>query len=70
MAADYGGFGESMTEAQEVELTDNERQPCEIWTRVMGYFRPLMNWNPGKKSEHAERVYFKQEKAMKEQKND
>ena len=49
---------------KEVELKDDERQSCEIWTRVMGYFRPVMNWNKGKKSEHAERVYFKEKKAM------
>ena len=31
------------------ELKDNERQPCEIWTRVMGYFRPLSEFNKGKR---------------------
>lgn len=31
---------------------------CEIWTRVMGYFRPLKSFNIGKKSEHAERLHF------------
>lgn len=41
-----------------VELKDEERQPCEIWTRVMGYFRPVSEWNIGKKQEHAERVCF------------
>ena len=25
---------------QEVQLKDSERQPCEVWTRVMGYHRP------------------------------
>lgn len=40
-------------------LKDSERQLCEIWTRVMGYFRPVDQFNIGKKSEHAERKYFK-----------
>ncbi|EEH64543.1 anaerobic ribonucleoside-triphosphate reductase [Gleimia coleocanis DSM 15436] len=31
---------------------------CEIWTRVMGYFRPLKSFNIGKKSEFAERQLF------------
>jgi ribonucleoside-triphosphate reductase len=31
---------------------------CEIWTRVMGYHRPIQSFNDGKKSEFAERVYF------------
>jgi anaerobic ribonucleoside-triphosphate reductase len=39
-------------------LTDAERQPCEVWTRVMGYHRPVSSFNTGKKAEHAERVFF------------
>lgn len=35
------------------------RTPCEIWSRVMGYFRPLTQWNRGKRSEFMERKYFK-----------
>jgi len=31
---------------------------CEVWTRVMGYFRPVSSFNIGKKGEHAERVHF------------
>lgn len=41
-----------------VALTDEERQPCEIWTRVMGYHRPVSSFNRGKKGEFAERKYF------------
>ncbi len=41
-----------------VVLTDEERQKCEIWTRVMGYYRPVSEFNIGKKGEHAERVFF------------
>ena len=26
---------------EDVKLSDEERQPCEIWTRVMGYHRPV-----------------------------
>lgn len=40
------------------ELKDEERTRCEVWTRVMGYHRPVSAWNPGKQSEHAERRYF------------
>ncbi|MBD7958751.1 ribonucleoside triphosphate reductase [Microbacterium sp. Sa4CUA7] len=35
---------------------------CEVWTRVMGYFRPVSSFNIGKKGEAAERVYFDQTK--------
>lgn len=41
-----------------LELRDDERQPCEIWTRVMGYHRPLASFNKGKQGEFAERLYF------------
>ncbi|MBK1663030.1 hypothetical protein CKO38_13270 [Rhodospirillum rubrum] len=41
-----------------VELTDDERQPCEIWTRVMGYHRPVTSFNTGKKGEFAQRKAF------------
>lgn len=39
-------------------LRDEERQRCEIWTRVMGYHRPVSSFNLGKQSEHAERKHF------------
>ncbi|MBF4561264.1 ribonucleoside triphosphate reductase [Microbacterium sp. VKM Ac-2870] len=31
---------------------------CEVWTRVMGYFRPIASFNVGKKGEAEEREYF------------
>ncbi len=40
-------------------LSDAERQPCEVWTRVMGYHRPVSSFNAGKQSEHAERRFFR-----------
>jgi ribonucleoside-triphosphate reductase len=33
---------------------------CEVWTRVMGYFRPVSSFNIGKKGEHAERKFFEE----------
>jgi len=41
-----------------IVLTDAERQPCEVWTRVMGYHRPVSSFNIGKKGEHYERRFF------------
>ena len=46
--------------AQQLMLTDEERQPCEIWTRVMGYHRPMASFNIGKKGEFYERKYFQE----------
>jgi anaerobic ribonucleoside-triphosphate reductase len=48
------------TTTQPVELNDAERQPCEIWTRVMGYHRPVSSFNTGKQGEFHERTYFRE----------
>jgi hypothetical protein len=57
----------SMTELQHlvdaVMLTDDERQRCEVWTRVMGYHRPVASFNIGKKGEHYERRFFDEVRA-------
>ncbi|WP_051415192.1 anaerobic ribonucleoside-triphosphate reductase [Marichromatium purpuratum] len=37
-----------------------ERTRCEVWTRVMGYHRPISHFNGGKRAEHAQRRYFKE----------
>jgi hypothetical protein len=41
-------------------LADSERTRCEIWSRVMGYHRPVSAWNAGKQSEHRDRVLFRE----------
>ena len=45
-------------------LRDDERQPCEVWTRVMGYHRPVSSFNIGKQGEHAERRFFAEPAAI------
>jgi len=35
---------------------------CEIFSRVCGYFRPVANWNRGKKSEFEDRKNYKVKK--------
>ena len=37
----------------------DKHQPCEVWTRVMGYHRPISEFNLGKQGEFAERKCFK-----------
>lgn len=46
-----------------IVLTDDERQRCEVWTRVMGYHRPTSSFNKGKQGEFAERLHFSEQKA-------
>ena len=48
------------TPADGIELADEERQRCEVWTRVMGYHRPVSSFNIGKKGEHYERKFFRE----------
>ncbi|MCK9372220.1 MAG: anaerobic ribonucleoside-triphosphate reductase [Sulfuricurvum sp.] len=36
----------------------NERTRCMVYTRVMGYHRPVESFNLGKKGEHKERQCF------------
>lgn len=44
-------------------LDQTERTVCEVWTRVMGYHRPVSNFNAGKRAEHEERRYFEEPQA-------
>ena len=32
------------------QLPEGQRQRCEVWTRVMGYHRPVAAFNAGKQS--------------------
>lgn len=41
----------------------DERQQCEVWSRVMGYFRPTSSYNKGKIGEFNERKFFKEPKS-------
>lgn len=47
-----------MIEKDGIKLEDSERQKCEVWTRVMGYHRPVSSYNIGKQGEFEERKYF------------
>ena len=41
-----------------LEIDDEERTEVEVWSRVMGYYRPVSDWNAGKKQEYLERRLF------------
>lgn len=38
------------------------KQPCEVYSRVVGYLRPIQQWNNGKKQEFEERKEYIPEK--------
>ncbi|MGE3062619.1 MAG: anaerobic ribonucleoside-triphosphate reductase [bacterium] len=46
-------------EVQKKHVIKVKRVPTEIYSRVVGYFRPVNNWNEGKKEEFKDRKEFK-----------
>lgn len=34
-------------------------QPCEVYSRIVGYLRPVQQWNPAKVQEYKERKMYK-----------
>jgi len=50
--------------AQTVTMRDGTvHQVCDVYTRVMGYHRPVAYFNAGKQSEHRDRKHFTEAKA-------
>ena len=49
-----------VAQTEPLRIPDAERQRCEVWTRVMGYHRPVSAWNAGKQQEHRDRVQFRE----------
>ena len=39
-------------------IIDEDRTRCEVWTRVMGYHRPVSAFNAGKRAEAGDRLAF------------
>jgi len=40
------------------KLTNKDRTPCEVFSRIVGYIRPVQNWNDGKVAEFAMRQEY------------
>lgn len=55
MASDTG---ENDLVVGNITIPEDERTRCEVWTRVMGYYRPVSQWNVGKQAENADRKTF------------
>jgi len=39
-----------------------KRQRCEVYSRVVGFLRPIRQWNKGKQAEFADRKMFSENK--------
>lgn len=49
-----------MTEKEFLEANQAKRTKCVVYSRVMGYHRPVESFNIGKAGEHKERIKFKE----------
>lgn len=38
-------------------MEEKKRQPCEIYSRVCGYLRPVKQWNDGMQAQFKERLF-------------
>lgn len=39
-------------------IPERMRTKCEVWSRPVGYLRPVQHWNKGKQEEFKERKRF------------
>ena len=44
---------------EHVQETAEVRVPCEVYSRIVGYLRPVQNWHQGKQQEFSERKAFR-----------
>lgn len=51
-------------ECYEREPVLKDFQECEVYSRIVGYLRPISQWNEGKKAEFSIRKSFDVEKAL------
>ena len=47
-----------MSRNEVLKQLEEKRTKCVVYTRVMGYHRPVESFNIGKKGEHTERKQF------------
>jgi len=52
----------AVAERNQTALDEQQRTRCEVWTRVMGYHRPVSSFNTGKQGEFNERRFFTEQK--------
>lgn len=46
-----------------LQQNEEKRSKCLVYTRVMGYHRPVESFNISKKGEHRQRAHFTEENA-------
>ncbi|PJA85040.1 MAG: ribonucleoside-triphosphate reductase [Candidatus Moranbacteria bacterium CG_4_9_14_3_um_filter_45_14] len=53
-------MSDQKTDVEAEAVIEAKRTHCEVWTRVMGYHRPVSHFNIGKKAEHYSRKHFQE----------
>ena len=53
-----GGFSKC-PRCFDIEPLLKHYQPCEVYSRVVGYLRPIKHFNLGKQAEYKQRINFK-----------
>lgn len=41
-----------------MEKKKNKKVACEVYSRIVGYLRPVQNWNEGKRQEFEDRQTY------------
>ena len=39
-------------------MAEKKKIPCEVYSRIVGYMRPVRQWNKAKRQEYADRVVY------------
>jgi len=47
-----------------MQIANTQRTPCEVFSRSMGFIRPVSNFNIGKYSEFCERKTFTEQNSL------
>ena len=55
---------ESELEAAREALSDVKGTPAEVYSRIVGYYRSVRNWNKGKREEYGQRVMFQPDSSL------
>jgi anaerobic ribonucleoside-triphosphate reductase len=50
--------------AERQRIQHIKRIPCEVYSRIVGYLRPVQAWNEGKQQEFLERETYDMERCL------
>jgi len=56
---------ENQIAAKQRELDQVQGSPCEVYTRIVGYYRAVKNWNEGQAAQRKVRVNYDLKESIK-----